>query len=105
MLAKNGPWKAEVERMLLAQGAEQKDLIAKQTQMVTGLQDLYDKADTSIREINTKLLHNPGLQGGGREKKWELSRPKHLEPSLFNGKEEDWPKWKEEVQDYAEAVC
>ena len=62
MLAKNGPWKAEVERMLLAQGAEQKDLIAKQTQMVTGLQDLYDKADTPIREINTKLLHNPGLQ-------------------------------------------
>ena len=33
-----------------------------------------------------------------------MSRPKDLEPTVFAGKEEEWPKWKEGLFDYAEAV-
>ena len=31
-------------------------------------------------------------------------RPKDMQPSTFNGKGEEWMKWSEEVEDYAEAV-
>ena len=98
MLHANGPWKTEVERLLTEQGNKQADTI-------TSLQDLYNKADASIREINTKFQNLPGSGvGGGGEKKWRMSSPKDLEASIFSGKEEDWPRWREQIQDYVEAV-
>lgn len=39
-----------------------------------------------------------------KKTKWELSRPKDMDPSVFNGKEESWAKFKEELMDYADAV-
>ena len=36
--------------------------------------------------------------------KWELSRPKDMEPDIFSGKEEAWSKFKEDLMDYADAV-
>ena len=36
--------------------------------------------------------------------KWELSRPKDMEPDIFRGKEEAWSKFKEDLMDYADAV-
>ena len=99
MLHANGPWKTEVERLLTEQGNKQADTIAS-------LQDLYNKADASIREINTKFQNPPGsgFGGGCGEKKWRMSSPKDLEASIFSGKEEDWPRWREQIQDYVEAV-
>ena len=41
---------------------------------------------------------------GGSGKKWQMSRPKDLEASIFTGKDEEWPKWKEQMQDYVDAI-
>ena len=103
MLQANGPWKAEVEKMLLAQGAEQKDLIVKQDETVAGLRDLYDEADKSLREINVKL-QSPFSAGGDKKDKWQLTRPKDMDPGIFSGKDEEWPQWKESMEDYIDAV-
>lgn len=39
-----------------------------------------------------------------REDKWYLTRPKDLLPGSFSGKDEDWLKWKEDLEDYIETV-
>ena len=77
MIQANGPCKTEVERLLAVQERSQGDLIASP-------QDLYDKADASIIEVNVKLQSTPAL--GGKDK-WQMSRPKNMEPSLFSEKE------------------
>ena len=40
----------------------------------------------------------------GKGKKWELSRPKDIKANVFSGKEDDWARWKENLEDYADAV-
>ena len=77
--------------------------------------DLYSKASVSISEVNGRLaaidaqiaaltaLTSSGGKGKGGNKS-ELSRPKDIEPSTFDDKEENWAKWKEEIEDYADAV-
>ena len=32
-----------------------------------------------------------------------MTRLKDLDPGTFTGKEEEWPRWKDEIEDYAEA--
>ena len=73
------------------------------------MDDLYAKAHSSISEVNGRLATSDAqiaaltaLTSSGN--KWELSRPKDIEPSSFDGKEENWAKWKEEIDDYADAV-
>ena len=46
----------------------------------------------------------PGRKRRSEKTKWELSRPKHIEPDVFGGKEEAWSKFKEGLMDYADAV-
>ena len=45
-----------------------------------------------------------GYAEGGGGKKWQMSRPNDLEASVFAGKNEEWARWKEQVQDYAETI-
>ena len=99
MLHANEPWKKTVEKLLTDQDQ-------KQDAVVASLKDLYEKADSSIREINVKLrdhLPKAGSGGAGPEKKWQMTRLKDLDPSIFSGKEEEWSRWQDEVEDYADA--
>ena len=41
---------------------------------------------------------------GDKEPKREMSRPKDMEPSAFGSKEDQWPKFREDLMDFAEAV-
>lgn len=70
------------------------------------MQALYGGANASIKQMIAKLLATLAYSGAGeeRKKKWEMYRPKDVEPSLFSGKEDEWAKWKEEIEDYADAV-
>ena len=43
---------------------------------------------------------------GGEDKGkggWQMTRPKDIIPNVFDGKEDDWPGWKESVEDYVES--
>ena len=35
----------------------------------------------------------------GNKPKWELTRPKDMEPDMFTGKDEEWLRWKEATED------
>ena len=52
--------------------------------------------------VFSELTSSGGKGKGGN--KWELSRPNDIEHSAFDGKDESWPKWKEELEDYVDAV-
>ena len=70
------------------------------------------KADSRrlMEEVNNRLLlleqqatTSSGSSQCGKAG-WTLTRPKDLVPDVFNGKEEEWLRWKEATEDYAEAV-
>ena len=42
--------------------------------------------------------------GSDRKNKWELSRPKDIEPDVFGSKDEAWAKFKDGMKDYVDAV-
>ena len=46
----------------------------------------------------------PSASGHSGKKKWDLTRPKDMEPEKFVGKDEAWLQWKEATEDYADAV-
>ena len=46
----------------------------------------------------------PSGSGHSGKKKWDLTRPKDMEPEKFVGEDEDWLQWKEATEDYADAV-
>ena len=100
----NTKWKATVEGMLLTQKKEQEDLMMKQTETVAGLKDLYDVANQSISEINTTLQNGLPGPSGEKKKDWQMTRPKDMVPAMFSGKDEEWPQWKESVEDDADAI-
>ena len=33
-----------------------------------------------------------------------MARPKDMMPNVFSGKEEDWPAWRESVEDYVDKI-
>ena len=38
------------------------------------------------------------------KEKWQLTRPKDMDPAFLFGKGDEWMKWKEEMEDYVDAV-
>ena len=114
----NATWKVEIEKRIVEQAGTNTALISQhaetvaalqalydtQTRTVNDLQDLYDKCHLRIKDINEKLLHLPPGSHGERKEKWQLTRPKDMTPGIFAGKDEEWPRWKESVEDYVEAV-
>ena len=93
--------------MEVSGGADAQRPNKSQADVTVSLQDLNSKADHAIKEINVKLRDllpaegSGGSSGGG--KKWLMTRLKDLDPGTFTGKEEEWPRWKDEIEDYAEA--
>ena len=95
-----GTWKTTVEGMLTEQSVKQDATNAE-------LHQLYLESDKHIRELHTKvgaLGGGPQAAAYGDKSKWSLTRPKDMDPGIFSGKDEEWPKWKEALEDYVEAV-
>ena len=88
---------------------------ANTTARITQLADAQAKVAIDgknlVAEMTTVLLRLTHLEqlttassgsGNNKEKKWEMTRPKDMEPAQFVGKDEDWLQWKEATEDYAD---
>ena len=77
--------------------------LAAQAAPATDLKALFEATKAEVEELRRRALE---VERRSTEKKtkWELSRPKDMDPTIFSGKEEAWPKFKEELMDYADAV-
>ena len=78
----NDSWKDEAQKRILRAEAEQK--IANDR-----FDDLYQKSLVSLTEVHNQIVALTATGGKGKGNKWELSRPKDVEPSSFDGKEEN----------------
>ena len=38
------------------------------------------------------------------KEKWQLTRPKDMDPAMFTVKKQEWMKWKEKTEDYGVAI-
>ena len=106
-------WKPQVEAILEEHNVGHKAMIEEQAKTLAQLRGLYEITDKTLSETNAKLMElerrsvGPQSDAASRmafEKKWQLTRPKDMEAGTFSGKDEEWPKWKEEMEDYIESV-
>ena len=88
-------WRTTVDTLLSSQDVKHKEL--------------YDLAHIHISEIKSQMVEMQKAMmagGGGGEKgkdwSWQMTRAKDMAPGMFCGKDEDWPAWKESVDDYVE---
>ena len=44
------------------------------------------------------------LTSGSGGKGWQLTRPTDMDPAEFTGKDEEWLRWKESMEDFLDAV-
>ena len=77
--------------------------LAAQAAPAVDLRALYDATRIEVDELKRRALEVE-TKSSDKKPKWELSRPKDMDPTIFSGKEEAWPKFKEELMDYADAV-
>jgi len=77
--------------------------IAAQAAPAADLRALFDATKTEVEELKRRALEVE-KKSSDKRTKWELSRPKDMEPDMFSGKEEAWSKFKEDLMDYADAV-
>ena len=66
--------------------------------------------ETKVSELITRLEKleksgaGPSPSAADGQERWQLTRPKDMDPAEFTGKEEEWLKWKEATEDYVDAV-
>ena len=119
-----GQWRIQLEATIRKHEAEINQAVLDQTnhtaamtlqqqqlsQQEKDLRELHDLASKTLGETNGRLrtLENrtdgPSLVGTKPKEKWQLSIPKDMQPSVFSGKDGEWKRWKEELEDYVEAV-
>ena len=71
--------------------------------MESDLKQLYKVADEAIRAANVKIGEMSIGTPEKPEHKWHFTRPNDLVPMVL-AKEEDWKRWNEDIEDYADAV-
>ena len=76
---------------------------AAQAAPAAELRALFEATKTEVEELRRRALEVE-KKSLDKKPKWELSRPKDMDPTVFSGKEEAWAKFKEELMDYADAV-
>ena len=102
-------WELTVQHMLTDQKTTQDAAVDKLRALTGEHKSLYNQAGSSIRDISDwrkEVISNPPTGRETREEKRRPTHPKDLAPGSFSGKEEveDWSKWKEDLEDYSEAV-
>ena len=91
------PWSAAISAEVAASEA-------KATEALAGIRALYDVTKTEVEELRRRATDIEKKGGGEKKNKWELSRPKDIEPDIFGSKEEHWAKFKDGIRDFADAV-
>ena len=77
--------------------------IAAQSASAVDLKALFDATKVEVEELKRRALEVE-KKSADKRTKWELSRPKDMDPDIFSGKEEAWTKFKEDLMDYVDAV-
>ena len=57
-----------------------------------------------MEDLRRRAAEVERKSSGDKKPKWEMSRPKDMEPSAFGSKEDQWPKFREDLMDFADAV-
>ena len=91
------PWSAAISAEVAAPEA-------KATEALTGIKALYEVTKTEVEELRRRATEMEKKGFVDKKSKWEMSRPKDIEPDTFGSKEEAWAKFKDGLKDYADAV-
>ena len=67
------------------------------------MMEIVTGATTALDELRGRL-YEAEKKPPAHKPKWEMSRPKDMEPAMFGGKDDLWAKFKEDLMDYADAV-
>ena len=90
------PWVGWVNERLAAQQTVSDDAARDMLQLVNDVKMALGDLRNRVTETEKKPpAHKP---------KWEMSRPKDMEPATFGGKDELSAKFKEDLMDFADAV-
>ena len=98
-----GEWKAQVESLL---NQHEVKLAAQGEEALKGLRQLQEAAAIEITGFKQRLTEadERAARGGGKGKGDEWGKAKDWEPKEWDGKEDGWKKWKEEVEDYVDEM-
>ena len=91
------PWSAAIQAEVAASEA-------KATGALAEVRALYEATKTEVEDLRRRATEVEKKNGGEKKAKWELSRPKDIEPDVFGSKEEAWPRFKDGLKDYSDAV-
>ena len=90
------PWADWVNERLAAQQAAA-------DQVSQNMMNLVNDATTALNDLRYRVSEAE-KKPPPHKPKWEMSRPKDMEPSTFGGKDDLWAKFKENLMDFADAV-
>ena len=92
------PWSVSIETAVAASEA-------KAQAALTGVRSLYEGTKAEVEDLRRRAadVEKKTWAPASHSKKWEMSRPKDMELLSFGAKEEQWPRFREQLKDYAEA--
>ena len=88
----SAPWSAAISSEVAASEA-------KATEALARIQSLYDVTKAEVEELRRRATEMEKKSPVDKKGKWELSRPKDIEPEAFGSKEENWGKFKDGTKD------
>ena len=90
------PWSASIETAVAASEAKAQSALTEARSLCEGTRVEVEELRRRATDVERKTIPQKG--------KWEMSRPKGMEPNTFGTKEEQWPKFREDLMDFADAV-
>ena len=91
------PWSAAIQAEVAASESKASGALAE-------VRALYEATKTEVEELRRRASGVEKRNSHDKKGKWELSRPKDIEPDIFGSKDEAWAKFKDGLKDYADAV-
>ena len=97
MSTQAAPWSITIETAVAASEA-------KAQAALTEVRSLHEGTRTEVEDLRRRATEVEKKSGSEQKRKWELSRPKDIDPDIFGSKDEVWAKFKDGLVDYVDAV-
>ena len=85
------PWSAAIQAEVAASEATA-------TGALSEVRALYEATKTEVEDLRRRATDVEKRSSGDKKTKWEMSRPKDIEPGTFGSKEELWTKFREDLR-------